>query len=710
MEIDGMDAEELKVFLQEAEEQIQLLDESIVRLEREADNADLLQDIFRAAHTLKGSSGMLGFQTMAKLTHVMEDALDKLRSGSLTVSTELVDALLESLDALKLMKESLASGGEAEVDIAPMVAALRDVVEPAGAVVASEETAVSLEAAVAADPAAGARAEAASAEGLNVHKVRIVIEKGSDWAAVRCLQVVNELSGLGEVICSVPSQAEIEQEKVGHELQLLFATSEAADTTRAVASSIDDLQLVEVQPWSAEADAEALPTEERAAGKDPAESGSGRRAIDLGPEARGRDPREQLEMAGHKIETLQSIRVDVDRLDALMNLVGELVIDRTRVAQLSKALQAQYRGDSQIEALSETCAHIEKLVDELNEGMMAVRMLPIGTLFSKFPRLVRDVARATGKTVDLVTEGEGTEIDRSVIEKIKDPLVHMLRNAVDHGIETPEEREAAGKPTPARIELSARHEQGQIIITLKDDGKGIDPQAMREAAVKKHLITADMAKRLSDIEAINLIFEAGFSTAAKTTDVSGRGVGMDVVKAGVAAVNGIVKVSSKVGVGTTFTLQLPLTLATFRGLLVQSGSGVYAFPLSYVQETGRLDPAAVEVIVDAEVLRLRDDVLPLLRLSDVCGLSSENGQQEREGFIVIVKAGVKPVAVVVDALMEQQEIVVKTLGDYIGQTEGIAGASILGDGQVVLILDVASLVGGVTQRRRSVALEERSIS
>ena len=286
----------------------------------------------------------------------------------------------------------------------------------------------------------------------------------------------------------------------------------------------------------------------------------------------------------------------------------------------------------------------------------------------------------------------------------------MLRNAVDHGIETPEEREAAGKPTPARIELSARHEQGQIIITLKDDGKGIDPKAMREAAVKKHLITADMAKRLSDIEAINLIFEAGFSTAAKTTDVSGRGVGMDVVKAGVAAVNGIVKVSSKVGVGTTFTLQLPLTLATFRGLLVQSGNGVYAFPLSYVQETGRLDPAAVEVIVDAEVLRLRDDVLPLLRLSDVCEPSSKNGQQEREGFIVIVKAGVKPVAVVVDALMEQQEIVVKTLGDYIGQTEGIAGASILGDGQVVLILDVASLVGGVTQRRRSVALEERSIS
>ena len=633
MNVDGMDAEELKVFLQEAEEQIQLLDENIVRLEKEADNTDLLQDIFRAAHTLKGSSGMLGFETMAALTHAMEDALDKLRSGSLVVSPELVDALLESLDALKLMKESLASGGEAEVDIAVMVGALRDVVKPAGAVAAAEETKVSLYAAVAADPAATERLEGASSNGLNLHHVRITIEQESDWAAVRCLQVVNELSGLGEVICSVPSREEIEQEKVGHELQVLLATEESADVARGAASAIDDLQLVEVQPWSAEG---AEPADERGA--------------------------------------------------------------------------AQYRDDDQVEALSETCAHIEKLVDELNEGMMAVRMLPIGTLFSKFPRLVRDVARATGKAVDLVTEGEDTEIDRSVIEKIKDPLVHMLRNAVDHGIETPEEREATGKPTPARVELSAHHEQGQIIITLKDDGKGIDPKAMRENAVKKGMITADVAKRLSDSEAIDLIFEPGFSTAVKTTGVSGRGVGMDVVQSGVAAVNGLVKVRSEVGAGTTFTLQLPLTLATFRGLLVESGDGVYAFLMSYVQETGRLDPAAVESIVDAEVLRLRDDVLPLLRLGDVCNPSSKNGHGEQEGFVVIVKAGDKPVAVVVDALKEQQEIVVKSLGDYIGKTDGIAGASILGDGQVVLILDVASLVKGATQSGRGAAGQERRAS
>ena len=297
-----------------------------------------------------------------------------------------------------------------------------------------------------------------------------------------------------------------------------------------------------------------------------------------------------------------------------------------------------------------------------------------------------------------------------MIEKIKDPLVHMLRNAVDHGIESAKEREAAGKPSPATVHLSAHHEQGNIILTLKDDGKGIDPQVMRTKAVEKGIITADVAGRLSDAEAIELIFEPGFSTAEKTTGVSGRGVGMDVVKSGVAAVNGLVKVSSEVGKGTTFTLQLPLTLATFRGLLVESGDGVYAFPLSYVQETVQLDPETVETIVGAEVLRLRGDVLPLLRLGDVCRNRWAEGDGLRDQFIVTVKAGDRPVATSVDALRAQQEIVVKSLGSYIGQADNIAGASILGDGQVVLILDVASLVKEATQRNRQATELERSIS
>ena len=712
MDAADIDVEELKVFLQEVEEQLQLLDEDIIRLETEADNADLLQEIFRAAHTLKGSSGMLGFQKMAGLTHAMEDSLDKLRSGTLTVSAELVDALLQSLDALRELKENLASGDEGEFDIAPLVAALRVVAESGGAPV-REEVEVALEAAVAGDRSALKRLKAAKRKGLNAYSIRVDIDPETGWAAVRSFQVVNELSSLGGIICSVPSQEEIEQEKVGSQLRLLLATAETAEAVRASISNLDDIQAVEVGLWgegeAAAGQARSL-TEERTAEEGPPEPGAERRVVDLGAEVRGKTEREQLEVAGQKIETMQTVRIDVDRLDALMNLVGELVIDRTRVSQIMKVLQSQYREDELVQALAETATHIVKVVDELNKGMMRVRMLPIGTLFNKFPRLVRDLARSSGKSIDFIIEGQDTEIDRTIIEKIKDPLVHLLRNAVDHGIETPEARTAAGKPLPAIVKLTAHHEQGHIMIAVEDDGKGIDRQRVKESAVRKGMISADAAERLSDAEALDLIFEAGLSTAQQTTEVSGRGVGMDVVRRSVGEVNGLIKVETNVGVGSTFTLQLPLTLATFPGLLVESGNAVYAIPLSYVQETARLDSASIETIIDKEVVNLKGSVLPLLRLSTICQSGSENGRQNGEGFMVTVKAGDRPVAVAVDALREQQEIVVKSLGAYIGQTDGIAGASILGDGQVVLILDVVSLIKAAMQGKRSAAGLERRAS
>jgi two-component system chemotaxis sensor kinase CheA len=367
------------------------------------------------------------------------------------------------------------------------------------------------------------------------------------------------------------------------------------------------------------------------------------------------------------------------------------VIDRTRIKQISRDLSGERGDDESIRALSDTSSHIVKVVDELNESMMQVRMLPVGLLFNKFPRLVRDLARSTGKKVDLTLEGQDTEIDRSVIEKIKDPLVHLIRNAVDHGVQTPEERTAIGRPEMGRIKLSARHDQGYIVMTLEDDGGGIDPQVMREAALKKGIITAQTAERMSDAEALDLIFEPGLSTAKKTTEVSGRGVGMDVVRRDIEGLNGMVKVTTALGQGTTFTLRLPLTLATFQGLLVESTHTVYAIPLSYVQETVRPDSCSINTVMGKRVINLRGTVMPLVSLSDVCGASSSNGQ-ERDPYVVVVKAGERPVAVEVDDLVEQQEIVVKSLGNYTGRSRGIAGASILGDGKVVLILDVATLM------------------
>ena len=670
-----IDIGELNVFLQEAEEQLQLLDEDIIRLEKEAHNADLLQEIFRAAHTLKGSSGMLGFTRMAELTHHMEDVLDKVRKGLLGVTPELVDALLESLDGLKSLTASLGSGGEDAVDVSRAVTALRAIagVEAAGG--ASQAARTPIEPAVLRDAAALARIDEAVAAGGQCFVVRATLSPDAAWGAVRCFQIYTELATRGEVVASDPTIDAIQAEQCGDVLQAVVVTAQGAEELRAAVQAIDDVQSAEIGTW-ADAAAQAAADIDEASASQPAAS-----AAPVGDRA-------AAEAGAARIEATQTIRMDVDRLDALMNLVGELVIDRTRINQITKVLQARYRGDEVVQSLEQIAAHIGKMVEDLNDGMMQARMVPIGTLFSKFPRLVRDLARSTGKHADLITEGEDTEIDRAVIEKIKDPLIHLLRNAVDHGIEPPEVRAAAGKPEAGTIRLVARHDQGRILITLTDDGGGIDANAVKRTAVRRGIVTADAAERMSEHEALELIFAAGLSTAAATTDISGRGVGMDVVRSSIGALNGVVSVETRAGAGTTFTLHLPLTLATFRGLLVESAKAVYAIPLSYVQETGRLEPSLVETIVDREVVNLRGTLMPLFRLSVI----SAEGPSGREDFMVVVRIGDRPAALAVDRLMEQQEVVVKSLGSTIGRARGVAGASILGDGEVALILDVATLM------------------
>lgn len=695
---DGTDAsaEDLKVFLQEAEEQIQLLDEDIVRLEKETDNVDLLQGIFRAAHTLKGSSGMLGFHRMTDLTHVMEDLLDKLRKGQLTVSAELVDALLQGLDGLKVLTEGVTEAGEGELDIEPMVVALRASMDVAGDGGGEDAgPGQSLAEALAASADAAGKIEKAVDAGQTLLRVHATIDKSTDWGAVRFFQIMNELSTKGEVVVSVPSQEEIEAEKVGRDLKLILVTDRAvADLTPCI-EAVEDVQSVTVEPWDGVAE-----LDERAAADD-SPAGADRRTIDLGREARGKTVGDQLEMAAAKIETLQTIRIDVDRVDELMNMVGELVIDKTRLDKISRDMQVLHGREGLTSDLAETTKHMVKVVGELNESMMQVRMLPVGTLFNKFPRLVRDLARTMGKNVDFMLAGQDTEIDRSVIEKIKDPLVHLLRNAIDHGVESPEERSKAGKPEMASVLLSAKHEQGYIVITIEDDGHGIDVEVIKESAVKKGMISAEAAERLSEAEALDLIFESGFSTAKTTTEVSGRGVGMDVVNRDIQAVNGLVKIDTEVGKGTTFTLRLPLTLASFKGLLVESANNTYAIPLSYVQETVMPEPGAISTVMGSRVMNLRGTVLPMMDLGEACGERSKNGNGGGDGeqseFVVVVQAGDAPVAVAVDALLGQQEIVVKSLGKQVGQANGIAGASIMGDGKVVLILDVGALVKTASQ-------------
>jgi len=547
-------AEELKVFIEEADEQIALLDRDLVRLETEGDDPELIQEIFRATHTMKGSAAMLGYPHMSELAHSMESLLDGLRNGKISVSAEIVDSLLCGLDILKVLRDALVSPEKGPTDIGPAVARLESAAETAGSL------------------------------------------------------------GDGGVT------------KAG-----TAATDREPQTTSAVPDR-----------WI-----QHIP---------------------------------------------QSVRVDVKTLDSLMNMVEELVIDRSRISQINRVLESRYAGDELVRDLSQTSGHVIKVINELQQDIMQVRMVPIGTLFNSFPRLVRDLAQRQGKKVEFTMEGLETELDRSIIEQIRDPLIHLLRNAVDHGVEEPEKRVADGKPPIALVRLSAFQEGGHIVISMEDDGKGIDVNAVKQKAVTNAIISADEAARLSMADAINLVFMPGFSTLEKATDVSGRGVGLDVVKTNIDRLSGSVVTESRPGEGTKFMIVLPLTLAVIQGLLVAVHGTVYVMPLASVTETLLIEQREIMTIRGRNVIRLRNNVIPLVTLDNASGLGKRRADRVGKCFIVVAKDGEKSIGVVVDELMEQQEFVVKPLGKFLVDIRGIAGATILGDGQVGLILDVPALI------------------
>ncbi len=674
--------EELQVFLQDTDEQLQLLDDDIIKLENEGDEEELLQEIFRAAHTIKGSSAMLGYDTMAELTHSMENILDKLRHGELFVTTEIADALLNALDDLRILRENLTSSEETEIDVTSAIERLDALANTTGT--ASKKSAGKDENnnAVPLDEEGRKRLEESLATGQRIYSIGIDVEEGSPWAAVRFFQAFNELGDKGAIIGAKPSMEDIEAEKVEYNLEMVFASSAEDSEIKEVISAIPDVQEVRVEPYD--------PTLLEDGGNVPEAEATVEDIVSAVKEEASK-PSAQKTGSQEGVKVSETVRIDVDRLDSLMNQIGELAVARSAFTRLSSVLSTRYRDDDDILALSKTLTNIDKVVDDLQLDITEARMMPVGTVFNRFPRLIRDLAHNIGKQVDFIVEGQETGIDRSVIEHIRDPLVHLLRNAVDHGIEMPEVRKAAGKPAKATIYLTAAHEQSYIAIKVKDDGKGIDGASLKEKAVGKGIINAESASRMSDQEAVNLIFEAGFSTAEKITDVSGRGVGMDIVKQNIDALRGMISVETEVGKGSTFTLKLPLTLATIHGLLITSGGITYAIPLVSVYETLRITPSEIQRVTQKDVFRLRDRVIPLLYLNEVLKVNRVENNDEKMN-VAVVKAGDRMVGLVVDALKEPQEVVVKSMGTFIGEVRGIAGASILGTGDVALILDVPSLV------------------
>ena len=676
---DDITSEDLKIFLEEAEEQLQLLDDEVIQLEKEA-TEEGLATIFRAAHTLKGSSAMLGYTTMSRVAHAMESLLDKLRNGEAAVTPELVDALLHSLDALRILTDELIEERGVEVDFELLVAELEACAGNEPNQVADDgDTSKALEL----NDDALDMISTTLAAGENVFKITASVVGEEAFSSIRLFQLTIELSEQTRLIACAPTLEEIQAEKNGMAYTAIVGSDKSADDLISFALSVQDIGDVKVSTYRPDSASAA-----QAPGKTTASNNAA-------------ETRQKAALA-------QIIRIDVDRLDSLMNLVGELVIDRTRLVQIGRSMAARYKADDLVESLGKTAAHVAKVVNDLQEDFMQVRMLPIGTVFSSFPRMMRDLARTLDKSLDFQVTGGDTEIDRTVIEKIRDPLVHMLRNALDHGIESREDRVAAGKPETGIVKLSALHEQGHIVLTVEDDGGGIVPEKIKKAFVEKGILSEEAASRLSDDEAVDLIFLAGASTKSQATEVSGRGVGMDIVKSNIEAINGFVEVESTPGKGSKFTARLPLTLATVQSILVETEKTLCAIPLAYVLEVVKLSSTEISTVGGRAVFRLRDNIIPLISLGESTGLSDGSRDTGAEMHVVVAKVGERLAGLGVDLLLEPQEIVVKSLSEYVGSARGVSGVSILGDGRVVLIMDIPTLIASIGVRSRKVDRTETS--
>lgn len=649
-------------FLIEAFEMIEQLDQDLVELESKPDDLDLLNRIFRVAHTIKGSSSFLNFDVLTHLTHHMEDVLNKARHGELKINSQIMDVVLESIDNMKNLLSHIRDSGsdqDSGIDIEPIVARLDAVSKGDNPDAAAEPAPVAP--AVEAPPAV----EAAPAD-----------EDDIDYSNMSPEEIEGEIERLLKQRQDDDKKRRDEKRAKGEDLNIQLPSEDGSAPSSApepvAAKPATPPPAPEPTPTPA-----ATPPPPPSAAPKPAAAASGAKNAD------------NVKAPSTAIE--QTIRVDVKRLDHLMNLIGELVLGKNRMIKIYDDVEERYEGEKFLEELNQVVSSISIVTTDLQIAVMKTRMLPIGKVFNKFPRMVRDLARELSKNIELIITGEETELDKSIVEEIGDPLVHIIRNSCDHGVETPDVRTQSGKSETGVIELKAYNEGNHIVIEIKDDGKGMDAEVLKDKALEKGIISEREADNMSDKEAFTLIFKPGFSTAAKVTNVSGRGVGMDVVKTNIEKLNGIIDIDSEFGKGSTIKLKIPLTLAIIQALLVGVQEEYYAVPLASVLETVRVSPDEIFTVEGKSVLRLRDEVLSLVRLADIFGVDSVFDSNE-EAYVVVIGLAENKLGVIVDFLIGQEEIVIKSLGNYLKGIEGIAGATIRGDGKVTLIVDVAAMM------------------
>lgn len=693
----------LSMFIDESNDHLQSLNENLLRLESEPEELSIVQTIFRSAHTLKGMSATMGYEDLASLTHEMENVLDLVRNSKLKMDSFIFDTLFKGLDALEAMVQDIVEGGTGKADVTTIVASLQVILKsdyngsnPAQAAAAVETKSVTTSSAsreMLLDEYQASILLQSIESGYSVFHVQVTIRENCLLKAVRAYMVFDLLERNGEVVKSDPSVQDIEQEKFDFSISVFTISRLSGSELQEQLTNISEIETVVVTLLDAESVAvlsaattvaaavEVVEAPPVIAEKQATTTGASTTNKGQAPAAGTSAPAAAQTTATNVART---IRVDIERLDTLMNLFSELLIDRVRLEQLSSEIK---RTD-----LTETVEHMTRVSSDLQSIVLKLRMVPVDSVFNRFPRMIRDLAKSLDKKIDLVITGADTELDRTVIDEIGDPLVHLLRNSVDHGIETVEERIAAGKPEMGTINLRAFHSGNHVFIEVEEDGRGIHHERILKTAIKNGVVTEEKAKQLTADEINMLIFAAGFSTADKISDISGRGVGLDVVKTKISSLGGNVTIDSVYGRGTKFSVQLPLTLSIISAMLIKLGSEKYAIPLSSIVETGIIRREQILNVHGNSMIEFRNTIIPLVSLSRVMDSPDFNENDEEETEIVVVRKGEKWAAVMVDEFIGQSEIVLKSLGKYLTNIKAISGATILGDGYVALIIDPNALI------------------
>ena len=686
----------LEIFLDESNEHLQTLSDQLIILEKEPDNSDTINEIFRAAHSLKGMAGTMGYKRMQNLTHDMENVFSEVRNGNMEVNSNLVDVLFQCLDALETYVDNIReTQDEGTDDNEPIIKALNAFIASEGkgnaapAAKKEEAPAATASAAPADDkemPLADFETNAvneALKKNLHVYKIKVSVDENCILKAARAFLVFKNLEGHGDIIKSEPSVQDIEDEKFDFDFSIIVVTEEKYDNIIALIKNVSEIKDAAgqeiTQPFPEEQTEEAKEEKKET-------SAVSQTAKPAAAKPAAKKPASTGKTSGSVSHT---VRVDIEKLDVLMNLVSELIIAKNGLVSASHVEGDEAAALNQ--SFTEQIEYLERVTTNLHESVMKVRMMPIESVFSRFPRMIRDLNKKLGKKMELYMSGEDTELDRTVIDEIGDPIMHLLRNSADHGLESAEIRKERGKSEVGSIFLDAFQEGNNVVIEVRDDGNGIDTEKVKAKAVEKGTITQEQADVMTDKEAIDLLFRPSFSTAEKVTDVSGRGVGLDVVKSKIEALGGDVEVKTKYGEGSTFSIRLPLTLAIIQALMVKLGDEKYAISLGSIETIEDIPVSDIKYVHAKEVIHLRGNVIPLIRLRDLLDVPGEPEESENI-TVVVVRKGDKQAGLVVDSLIGQMEIVIKSLGKYIRINKMISGATILGDGSVALIIDANTLV------------------